>query len=475
MNNNISMKRAILLNATAKYAVVFIQIIFTSILSRLLPPSDFGIITILNVFIALFQLVTDFGFGSAIIQKKDLTYNEINSIYSIMIYIGIILCILFAFSSYPIAIFYENKVYVYLGFILSLSLLFNSFNSVPNALLLKKKMFAMISIRTIVVYSFTAISTIILALLSFGVYALAVYSVISSFLIYFWNIISVDLKFYFLPDISVLKKIFKYSAFQFGSQAINYFNRNLDSLLIGKYFSIKELAYYNKSYSLMMYPIAYIPGVITPVLHPILSQYQNDKRYIYSKYLEILKLLSLVGCYVSIFCFFAAKEIILIMFGDQWILSIEPFRILSISLIFQLLTNTIAPIYQSIGNTKLMFKSTILTTIIIITSILIGVLSKQLVYVAGGVSIGYILNFFITFYILIHKAFSFSFKNFLYIFRKIILIFIVLLISTFLFKYKISNVYLSFAVKLFFITINFVILLFITNEIIPVLKFIKNN
>lgn len=464
MSNRISTKKAILLNAVAKYSVVVIQLVYTAILSRILSPDEFGIIAVINVFIVFFQLVADMGFGSAIIQNKNMSKDDINSIYSIMIYIGLLLCIIFIAFSYPISIFYNNSIYISLGFILSFSLMFNAFNAIPNAVILKNKKFFIIAIRTIVVYLLSAVFTLLFAINGFGVYALALYSVITAFLLYAWNLFSTGLKFQFMPNFNVLKEILSYSLYQFGSQAVNYFSRNLDNLFIGKFFSISELGFYNKSYTLMMYPISYIPGVITPVLHPILSEYQNEKKVIYSKYLLLIKFLGYIGCFISIYCFFLSKELILLAFGNQWINSITSFKLLSLSLMFQILTNTIAPIYQSVGDTKLMFKSTLISTFIIVSTIIGGITLGSIEYVALSLSVGYILNFFITFYIMINKCFKLKFRRLLYAFRYVFLFFIILILSTYLYPFNFSDLFISLVLKTIYLTFIYIFLLIITKQ-----------
>lgn len=76
---------------------------------------------------------------------------------------------------------------------------------------------------------------------------------------------------------SSIKKIQNYSSFQFLFNFINYFTRNLDNILIGKFLGASTLGYYDKSYKLMLYPVQNLTNVITPVLHPVLSEYQNQK------------------------------------------------------------------------------------------------------------------------------------------------------------------------------------------------------
>lgn len=442
----VSMKKAVAWTAIAKYTSALLSILFAAILSRLLTPGEYGTVAVINVFVVFFQLFCDMGFGTAVIQDKELTDKQTNDIFSWTIYIGIILQVLFIGASFPIAHIYDDPIYIPLGCILSFTLLLNALNMIPNAMMLKQKRFKTITIRTIVSHIVTSLLTILLAFKGFGVYALVLQTLLSSLMIFLWNEISVRLKFIIRPDFAAIKRIWGYSFYQFLAQLLNYFNRNLDQLLIGRFFSKADLGQYNKSYYLTQMPISYIPGVVGPALHPILSEHQNDPTYIYSTYLKILKLLSLIGCFVSAWLFFAGDELILILFGDQWHPAILPFKILALSVWFQLSTNTFGPIYLSIGKTKLMFKAVICSTLLIVSSIILGCILGSIVSVATCVSIAYVLNYFVSFFIMVRFGFHESFRKFCYTFRHEVLFFAVLMGLAYV-PLNIPNIVVSFIVK----------------------------
>lgn len=476
MNNTVnSIKKATVLNAFAKYSTVIMQLVYTAILSRILTPDEYGIVAIINVFIIFFQLFADMGLGTAVIQNKNLSKEEINDIFTYSIYMGILLLVLFSLFSIPLSSVYNNRIYIPLGMELSFSLMFNSFNMIPNAVLLKNKNFYAIALRTIVVSIVSFSATIIFAIQGFGVYALAANSVISAFLIFIWNEATSKLRFNFHPRMNSLKKIWNYSMFQFGAQVLNYFNRNLDNLLIGKFFSAADLGQYNKAYTLTRYPITYLPGVITPVLHPFLSEHQDNPTYIYDKYMKLLKPLSLLGCFGAAFCYFAGEEIILIAFGKQWGAAVLPFKILSLSLWMQILTNTVGPIYQSLGNTRLMFKSTVINTIIIVSAILVGTLGNSIDIVSTTVSTAYIINFFVSFYILITQVFKHRFSLFLCNFTSEVFMFGGFMVATLIWPFNIHNHIVSLIVKLVAFGAIYMILLIITKQYKSFLAIIRKK
>lgn len=104
-------------------------------------------------------------------------------------------------------------------------------------------------------------------------------------------------------------KIWNYSMYQFLFSIVNYFTRNLDKLLIGKYMGLTPLGYYEKSYRLMMLPLQNITYIITPVMHPILSDYQNDMNKLGHTQERIMRLLAFIGFPLSIVLLFVPRNL----------------------------------------------------------------------------------------------------------------------------------------------------------------------
>ena len=464
MKNNISLKKATLINGGSKLFSLVIQIVINAILSRLLPPEEFGVVAIITVFINFFNILSDLGLGSGIIQNKKLKQEDYQNIFSFTIYLGIILGIIFIILSYPISFIYKNDIYISMGIMLFFSIFFNTINMVPNALLLKNKKFSLIGIRSVISTLVCGVITIILAYSGLGCYSLILNTILTSFVIFLWNYFSYRIKFSLKFDFSSINKIKNFSLFQFAFSFVNYFSRNLDNLIIGAFISATALAYYDKAYRLMLYPITMLNTIFTPVLHPFFSEYQDKKDYVYDNYLKIVKKLAIIGAIASAFCYFNASEIITIVFGDSWIESITSFRILSLSIFFQLICTTTGSIYQSLSDTKSLFKVGLINTLVTTTLLLLSMIWKNINIVSIVITISYHLHFIISFYVLIKKVFKKKFVYFLNELKVDYFILIVLLLSSYLFNFTISNIYLSFILKSIYLVIIYIILLFITKE-----------
>lgn len=406
MSDGISIKKATLINASAKYSNVLFMLISNAVLARLLSAEEYGILAIITVFVTFFQLFSDMGFSSGVIQNKELTREDISNIFSFTIYFGLALGFLFFILSFGIARIYQNEAFVPIGAWLSIAIFFNTANMIPSAQLMRDKQFILAAARSITVNIVSYVVAIVLAFHDFSYYSLVAQSVMAAALNFSWNYTTAKIKFKVVFEIKSIRKIFSYSAYNFLYEFVNYFGRNLDNLLTGKYMGSQILGYYNKAYQLMLYPVNYLTNVITPVLHPILSDYQNDKNYIYKMYLKVLKCLSLLGVFASIICVFCSEEIVLILYGSKWTDTIPCITVLGASVWFQMITGTCTSIFKSLGESKLRFNSGLLYAGIQILMIIRGVISGNIVALSGYVAASFVVRFFVEHYFLIHKAFG---------------------------------------------------------------------
>lgn len=393
--------------AITKYSGIVLNIVITAVLARLVGPEDFGVIGIATVFITFFGLFSEFGLSAAVVQRKDLNNDNISDIFSFTFYLGIILGILFFCASDAIGDYYNSNKLSTVCKILSISLTLGSLNIVPNALIGKEKEFKFIAERTLSIQIICGIISIIAAFKGLGVYALIISSILGNLLVFIVSYLHRPIRLKFKFNIKTLLSVASYSLYQFAFSILNYFGRNLDNILTGKYISLSQLGYYQKAYGLMLMPVSNITNVITPALHPILSDYQNDLEFIKSKLLSISKILAIIGFPVGSFLFFSAKEIILIVYGSQWTPVIPVFKILALSIGIQIVGCTQGSIYQAANNTKWMsIWGVISVTKGIVILILALAIWGTISAVAWSITISAIIDFITGWPILFHSVFK---------------------------------------------------------------------
>lgn len=458
------LRKGIYINFIARYSNIFIQLIITSILARLLSPEEFGVVALVSVFIIFFNLLGDMGIGPAIIQNKNLDQNDISNIFNFTLLIGVLLAGAFAPSGIIVAKFYGNEAYINIFYFLSLVIFFSIVNIVPQTLLYKDKKFLAIGIINVVSNTISGSIAILLAYIGFGYYALIFQSIISILLNLTFVIIKIKFKFKWQWGFYSVKKIINFSSYQFLFNFVNYFSRNFDNLLIAKVMGSSALGYYDKAYKLMLFPLQNIAYVITSVLHPFLSDFQNDINFIYKTHKKLINILSLIGGFFSVFCFFAAEEIIVILFGINWLESVRTFKILALSLFFQMVSSSSGLIFQSLNKVKLLFVSGIISLIVNISSISIGSKFGDIEYIAVGVLVAFVINFFQVLYLLSRYVFNSSLYSLLNEMRNSVIVVLIMFVALYLLKFDISNVIFSVLIKLFIATISFILGLLVTGQ-----------
>ena len=476
MKKETSIKKAAAINAAASYSCVLLQLVFNGVLARILTPDDYGVVAVVTVFTTFFTVVSNMGIGPAVIQDKTLTEDEVSDIFTFNFYVAILTAVVFALFSYPLSRFYGSSVYIPVGCLLSVSLFFHTMNIVPHALLLKDKRFLLIGLRMVAVTVASYGAAIVIAFMGYKYYALVWQAIAFAAVSFIWNYATTRIKLKPKFRFSSVKKIFSFSIFQMGYSIINYFSKNIDNLVIGKYIGDSALGYYDKAYKVTLYPQNNLTNVITPTLHPILSAHQNDKPYIYDRYMRIVKVLSLLGMFIGIYCYFASYEVINILFGPNWGASVPCIAMLSLSIWAQVVTASAQSIFQSAGNPKNMFISGIFTVAMYASAIILGVLTGDIVKISLYLTIAFNLNFFVTYFILIKYTLGMSYAGFLKSFLPDLAIAVIVAAAGFLSTFvHVENVLLSAVVKGVIMGAAYVAGLFIFRQHKVLISFVKSK
>ena len=467
---NQALKSGIIFTAIGKFSNVITNLIVNAILSRLLSPSDYGVVAIVQVFIIFFQMLVEAGMGPAIIQNKKLSNRDIGVLFNYSIILAIILSLIFGFFGNFLVYFYNNSIYLKISWIQSIAIFISGLNVVPNALLNKEKRFKEVNCNQVLASIFSGLVGVLFAYLGFGVYSLIFQAITLALVFLIRNIAAVRIQFQKELDIKVLKKILEFSINQFGFNFINYFSRNADNILVGKIMGPAALGNYSKAYQLLMMPNSILLGIISPVLQPVLSDYQDDVVIIKETFFKVINFLALVGVSLSIFLSIYSREIIEFLFGNQWEKAILPFRVLALTVWIQMTLSSTGAIFQARNKARELMVTGTISAVILVSSIFIGVFTQDLVKLAICLSIGFLLNFLVSFYRLMHLVLESTLTSFIKVFIKPFMVGGVVFLGLILTKnIVITNVFLYLVVESIAFGVLFLLGLIVTGE----LKLIK--
>ena len=389
--------------AVAKYSGLAIQLLISAILARKIAPADFGTIAVAMVVLYFLDILADIGIGPAVVQYKQLTKSHLNTLFTLTGYLGAFLTIVLYMLSGLIADYYADDMLEHICQFLSLVVLMGSLNVVPNALMRKDKRFRTIAFRTLFFRVLSGAIAVWGAFQGWGIYALLVSPMLTTIGVFCVNYYNYPLLPVLRMNNEAVKMGASFSFFQFAFSFCNYFSRNLDKLIIGKFFSMTQLGYYDKSYHLMMLPVQNISFVIDPVLHPVLSSLQNSKHELRIKNQKLAVLISNISFPMGLILYFCGGELIRIVYGSQWDAAIPVFRILALSLPLQMILSTNVPFFQAAGKTNHLFFSGMLNTLCTVTGFLIAAhWGRSIEAVAWSWDITLFINYINT-YLILHK------------------------------------------------------------------------
>ena len=431
----------------SKIVNVVMQLVITMVLARLLTPEEYGVVAILTVFSSFFAILADAGISTAIAQFQDLQHEDYERLFFLSLLLGIGLSVLFFALSFGIAWFYDNSIYVPLGAVMTLAVMFNALNMVPNGVLIKERKFGLIGMRLVVCTLVVGIVVILLAYAGFGCFAIVLNTVLTSLFVLVWNLATSHLKMSVGDLRPIMRKVGGFSLYQFGHEAIVWVSGNADSLLAGKMFGAAALGYYNKAYQLYGYPNNILAAPITSTLIPFLAPLQNDLPALRAKFLGIMGKVSFICAVCTVGMSVCAPEIIQIMFGGTWAPAAPLLQVLALAIYARGVNSVHAPLLSAANRPDLLMFSTLINTLVTFAMICLGGSLGSVESLAACVAVAYNLELIIPVYLCSKYCLRMRIQNYFKTLLPDIVVAVIVLAVCIAVPWGIDNVFLSFLVK----------------------------
>jgi len=372
-NRNLQLKKGIAWSSIGQIGTQIVSFGFGIILARILLPTEFGILAMVTVFTGFAEVFKDLGFGAAIIQKKEISEDDLSTSFWLNISVGIVLFSIFYISSGYIANFYENDIIGDITRVVAINFIISSIAVVHQSLVLKNLNFKFRAKLNISAILISSIVGIIIALYGYGVWSLVYMTLIKNLFLTFsyWILIKWKPKFVFCKK--SLNSLFKFGSIVTANSFLGYLNRNADNLIIGKILGDNSLGIYTRVYSIMLLPIRNISNGFKTALFPSLSKIQDNKAEIKRLYLKSTKLVAYVTFPLMFGLSSVSKQFVPILYGNNWLEMIPILQVLSIFGAFQSLMTFNGTIFYSLGKPKYELIIFLVTTPIIILSFYIGI------------------------------------------------------------------------------------------------------
>ncbi|PLX94443.1 MAG: hypothetical protein C0621_05475, partial [Desulfuromonas sp.] len=331
-------------------------------------------IAMMMVFTGFAGMLADGGFNTALVQKQGMTDAHVYTVFWITLVSGFLLAAMTFLLGSTLASFYEAPALEPIFKVISVNFILSSFGNVPSALLQKRMAFKKIAAINNWALFVSGTVAVVMALCGAGVWSLVVQSIVSSLVLAslrIWSCRWVP-RFIFSPQ--ALREIWGFSGHMFGFLFINYWARNADNLIIGKFFGSTALGFYNRAYALMLLPLTQFNAIINQVMLPALSKIQDDKPLARSLYLKTTGIVSLLASPLMFGLFVVADPFILTVYGEKWGDVAPILQILALVGWMQSLTSSVGLLLQSQGRSDRLFYWWSLFYAMFIVSFFVGVM-----------------------------------------------------------------------------------------------------
>lgn len=344
----------------------------TSVMARLLTPQDYGLVGMVAFVTGFVSMYKDLGLAAATIQRKEISADQISTLFWINVLLSVGIALLTAAIAPLVAWFYGEPRLTWITVASAIGFVIGGL-AVQHEALLRRQMryfaLALISLSSIAI---GYVVGIVMAWRGFQYWAL----VASQLAVVATTTILTVILCGWMPGLpkrdTGVRSMIRFGGNLTGFTTINYFARNLDSLLIGRFWGAQQLGLYNRAYQLMALPIDQINEPVSSVAVPSLSRLTDSPesyRRAYLRMLEKIALLTMPGVALMIV---TSDSIIRIVLGEQWMGATQIFVLLGVSALFQPIANTTGWLLISQGRTNHMLQWGLISGPIIMLAIVAG-------------------------------------------------------------------------------------------------------
>ena len=260
-----------------RFLAQIVSFVVSVVLARFLLPEEYGIVSMVLVFINLANVFVSNGFGESLIQKKDADELDFSTVFCCSLGVSIALYVLLYVAAPLIAQYYRMPVLTVVLRVLAIKIPISSISTIQHAYVSRHMMFRKFFYSTLFGTLFSGLLGIFMAIRGFGIWALVAQ--------YLSNTVIDTIVLFFTVS---WRPHFKYSkekarlliGFGWKLTAASLLNRvyvELRSLIIGRKYSAADLAFYNRGDHLPSLIITNLNTAISTVLFPAMSNYSDDK------------------------------------------------------------------------------------------------------------------------------------------------------------------------------------------------------
>lgn len=313
-----SISRSMIYKNLERYIAMGVQIIVQIIIARILGPDEYGLVAMMTVFISLATVFIQSGFNMALVQKKTANNSDYSTALITNLLLGLFLYIILFLFTPLISEFYGQEEIKHCFPILSLLLIFGSFNSIQIAIANRQMQFkTLLKCNTVASIS-SGLLGVLSAFIGVGYWALVIQQLSNSILLAIMLFVKQQWKPSLSFNIESAMSMFNFGWKMLAAALINQLFSELNSLVIGKKYTASDLAFYTKGQQFPKYATMGVDSSISTVMFSAFSKKQSDLNSLHSLMKKAICVNSYLVFFILTVLCCCGNELVLLLLSDSW-------------------------------------------------------------------------------------------------------------------------------------------------------------
>lgn len=305
-------------NSAGRFFILFFEFIIGVILARLLSPDEFGLVGMVTIFLILSETLINSGFSQALIRKPVCTEEDFSTAFTFNFFSSLLFMALLIIAAPAISSFYRSPILTPIIQVLSAGLFINAIGFVQRTRFTRNLDFKSLNQISIFSAIISGAVSIVFAVKGFGVWSLIVKSITRDFV----STVLLWVKSSGFPKFEFYKSSFR-DLFGFGSKLVisgvfGIFTNNAVYIVLGKYFLVSDVGFYNRAELFKNLPSQNIESIVSSVAYPVLAKVQHDKESFYQYFRKTLLTTFFVISVSMCGLFGVAESFIPLLLGNEW-------------------------------------------------------------------------------------------------------------------------------------------------------------
>jgi PST family polysaccharide transporter len=348
------------------------SMVATIVLARLLTPADYGLIgmvAILINFVGMFQYL---GLSTATVKWSELNHQQVSTLFWVNMLLSVVIMLVTVASGPLLAWFYHEPRLIGITAGYGVTILFAGLAIQHEAILTRQMRFTAIVVVEVVALLIGFVSAVVAASYGAGYWSLVLNQMVMTLV----TVIGVWAACRWCPGLPGrgvgIRSMLSYGGNITGFHVMTFFSRNLDNLLIGKFWGPYQLGVYSRAYQMLLMPMQQINAPLAAVAVPALSRLADSPERYRAAYLRILEKIAMITMPGVVFMIATSDWLVLFVLGPQWREAGRIFMLLGVAAIIQPVTRTVLWLFTTQGRSREIFKWGVMSATIAVVSIVAG-------------------------------------------------------------------------------------------------------